>query len=43
MIGFTPAEFNQVREAIAAAHLYCQAISPLLKARHTTINKDQRN
>jgi hypothetical protein len=43
MIGFTPAEFNQVREAIAAAHLYCQAISPLLKARHTALNKDQRN
>jgi hypothetical protein len=42
MIGFTPAEFNQVREAIAAAHLYCQAISPLLKARHTMMNKDQR-
>jgi hypothetical protein len=43
MIGFTPAEFNQVREAITAAHLYCQAISPLLKARHTMMNKDQRN
>ena len=43
MIQFTPAEFNQVREAIAAAHLYCQAISPLLKARHTMMNKDQRN
>lgn len=42
MIGFTPAEFNQVREAIAAAHLYCQAVSPLLKARHTMMNKDQR-
>jgi hypothetical protein len=42
MIGFTPSEFNQVREAIAAAHLYCQAISPLLKARHTMMNKDQR-
>jgi hypothetical protein len=42
MIGFTPAEFNQVREAIATAHLYCQAISPLLKARHTMMNKDQR-
>jgi hypothetical protein len=43
MIQFTPAEFNQVREAIAAAHLYCQAIGPLLKARHTALNKDQRN
>ena len=42
MIRFTPAEFNQVREAIAAAHLYCQTISPLLKARHTMMNKDQR-
>jgi len=42
MIRFTPAEFNQVREAIAAAYLYCQAISPLLKARHTMMNKDQR-
>ena len=42
MIGFTPAEFHQLREAIAAAHLYCQAISPLLKARHTMMNKDQR-
>jgi hypothetical protein len=43
MIQFTPAEFNQVREAIAAAHLYCQAIGQLLKARHTILNKDQRN
>jgi hypothetical protein len=43
MIGFTPAEFNQVREAIATAHLYCKVITPLLKARHTMMDKDQRN
>ena len=43
MIGFTPAEFNQVREAIAAAHLFMQAICPVLKQRHTALNKDQRN
>lgn len=42
MIGFTPAEFDQVREGIVAAHLYCQAINPLLKSRHMTLNKDQR-
>jgi len=43
MIGFTPAEFNQVREAIAAAHLFMQALGPVLKQRHTALNKDQRN
>jgi hypothetical protein len=43
MIGFTPAEFNQVREAIAAAHLFLQSVGPVLKQRHTALNKDQRN
>jgi hypothetical protein len=43
MIGFTPAEFNQVRESIAAAHLFMQALGPVLKQRHTALNKDQRN
>jgi hypothetical protein len=43
MIGFTPAEFNQVREAIAAAHLFMQSVGPVLKQRHTALNKDQRN
>ena len=43
MIGFTPAEFNQVREAIAAAHLFIQSFVPLLKQRHMILNKDQRN
>ena len=43
MIGFTPAEFNQVREAIAAAHLYMQSINPLLKQRRAALNVDQRS
>jgi len=42
MIGFTPREFSQVREAIAAAHMFAQAFAPLLKQRHTTLNRDQR-
>lgn len=42
MIQFTPDEFHQVREAISAAHLLLQSITPLLKQRHTTLNRDQR-
>ena len=43
MIQFTPDEFAKVREAIAAAHLFQQAVCPLLKQRHTALNRDQRN
>jgi len=42
MIQFTPKEFSQVREAIAAAHLYMQAINPMLKQRRAALNIDQR-
>ena len=42
MIKFTPGEFNQVREAIAGAHLLNQAIVPVLKQRHVTLDKQQR-
>jgi hypothetical protein len=42
MIQFTPKEFSQVREAIAAAHLYMQTINPMLKQRHAALNIDQR-
>ena len=43
MIQFTPDEFQKVREAIASAHLLIQAVAPLLKQRHTYLNRDQRN
>lgn len=43
MIDFTPNEFNQVREAISASHLFMQAMCPLLKQRQVALNKDQRN
>lgn len=43
MIQFTPDEFQKVREAIASAHLLIQAVAPLLKQRHTHLNRDQRN
>ena len=43
MIQFTPDEFAKVREAVAAAHLFQQAVCPLLKQRHTALNRDQRN
>ena len=42
MIAFTPDEFAKVRDAIAAAHLFQQAVCPLLKQRHTPLNRDQR-
>ena len=43
MITFTPHEFNQVRDAVAASHLFMQAICPLVKQRQIALNKDQRN
>ena len=43
MIGFTPKEFEMVQEGIAAAHLFNQAVCPLLKQRRVALNKDQRN
>lgn len=43
MIGFTPEEFSKVREAIAVAHLFQQAITPLLKQRQAALNKQQRD
>ena len=43
MIQFTPDEFQKVREAIASAQLLIQAVAPLLKQRHTYLNRDQRN
>lgn len=43
MINFTPDEFSGVREGISAAHLFVQALAPVLRQRHTALNKDQRN
>jgi hypothetical protein len=43
MIKFTPAEFNQVREAVSAAHMFNQFFIPLMKQHHIVLNKDQRN
>lgn len=43
MVKVTTIEFNELREGIAGAHLFVQAMHRLLKARHTMLNKDQRN
>ena len=43
MIRITVSEFNELREGIAGAHIFIQTMYPLLKARHTTLDKDQRN
>ena len=42
MIGFTPQEFNQVREAISLANFFNAAMCPMLKQRHVNLNKEQR-
>lgn len=42
MIDFTPAEFHQVREAVALAHVLIQSLAPTLKERHTYLNREQR-
>lgn len=43
MIQINAIEFNDMREAIAGAHLLLQAVKPVLKQRHVPLDKNQRN
>lgn len=43
MIQFTPDEFNKTREGVAAAHLFCQKFTPIIKQRRIGLNRDERN
>jgi hypothetical protein len=42
MIKFTPDEFEKVRDSIALAHLLIQSLAPMLKQRHSYLNREQR-
>lgn len=43
MIGLTPEEFNQIREAIAGGHLFAQTFQPKIKQRHMQLDKGEKN
>ncbi len=43
MINFTPEEFTNMRDGISIAHLFIQALGPVLRQRRTLLNKEQRN